>query len=411
MRYLTIIISVFLLSGCKEETKFISLEKTIEKHKKILGPPAENPEKFEVQIIYTQIDRDASNNPSFTNYEYNVAPEKYYYPASTIKMPLAFLALEKLNLLRRENVNKYSSLKIDSVRAPQTAVRYDSSSQDYKASIAHYIKKIFLVSDNDASNRLYEFLGQDYINDRLSEKDFKNVRFVHRLGNANFGPKENRFTNPITFYHNDKPTFRQDEVAAVNIHPNQLSDAIKGKGFIDSNDSLILEPFNFTQKNFVGLRDHVGMLRSVLFPESMPRHQQFQLNRDDEDFLLKYMSMYPGESDYPKYGPEKYESYVKFFMFGDRETDIPKNIRIFNKVGYAYGYLTDIAYIVDFENKIEFMLAATVHVNENQIYNDGVYEYDEIGLPFLAELGNVIYHLELKRPRANEPSLSKFNVH
>jgi len=411
MRYLTIIISVFLLTGCKEETKFISLEKTIEKHKKILGPPAENPEKYEVQIIYTQIDRDASNKPSFTNYEYNVAPEKYYYPASTIKMPLAFLALEKLNLLRREYVNKYSSLKIDSVRAPQTAVRYDSSSQDYKASIAHYIKKIFLVSDNDASNRLYEFLGQDYINDRLSEKDFKNVRIIHRLGNSAFGPKENRYTNPIIFHKHDIPIFKQDELAAVNIHPNQHADAIKGKGYIDSNDSLVLQPFNFTQKNFVGLRDHVGMLRSVLFPESMPRHQQFQLNKDDEDFLLKYMSMYPGESDYPKYGPEKYESYVKFFMFGDRETDIPKNIRIFNKVGYAYGYLTDIAYIVDFENKIEFMLAATVHVNENQIYNDGVYEYDEIGLPFLAELGNVIYHLELKRPRANEPSLSKFNVH
>lgn len=411
MRYLIIIISVFLFIGCKEETKFISLEKTLEKHKEILGPPAKNPEKYEVQIIYTQIDRDASNKPSFTNYEYNVDPNKYYYPASTIKMPMAFLALEKLNLLNRLNINKYSSLKIDSVRAPQTAVRYDSSSKDYKASIAHYIKKIFLVSDNDASNRLYEFLGQDYINDRLSEKDFKNVRFVHRLGSTAFGPKENRFTNPITFYHNDEPSFRQEEVTAVNIHPNQLADAIKGKGYIDSNDSLVLKPFNFTQKNFVGLRDHVGMLRSVLFPESMPRHQQFQLNKDDEDFLLKYMSMYPGESDYPKYGPEKYESYVKFFMFGDRETDIPKNIRIFNKVGYAYGYLTDIAYIVDFENKIEFMLAATVHVNENQIYNDGVYEYDEIGLPFLAKLGNVIYDIELERPRANEPSLSKFNVH
>lgn len=411
MKYLTIFISVFLFFGCQEETKFISLDKTLEKHKKILGPPAKNPEKYEVQIIYTQINRDASNKPNFTNYEYNVEPNKYYYPASTIKMPLAFLALEKLNLLNRLNINKYSSIKIDSVRAPQTAVRYDSSSQDYKASIAHYIKKIFLVSDNDASNRLYEFLGQDYINDRLSEKDFKNVRIIHRLGNAAFGPTENRFTNPITFYHNDKPTLTQDEVAAVNIHPNQLVDAIKGKGYIDSNDSLILEPFNFTQKNFVGLRDHAGMLRSVLFPESMPRHQQFQLNKDDEDFLLKYMSMYPGESDYPKYGPEKYESYVKFFMFGDREIDIPKNIRIFNKVGYAYGYLTDIAYIVDFENKIEFMLAATVHVNENQVYNDGVYEYDEIGLPFLAELGKVIYNIELNRPRANEPSLSKFNVH
>lgn len=411
MRYLISLFFIISFIGCTDETKFVSLEKTIENNKERLGPPAQDPEKYELQIIYTQIDRDESNNPSFTNFEYQVAPEKYYYPASTIKMPLAFLALEKLHLLQRKNVDKYSPLKIDSVRAPQTAVSSDSSSQDYTASIAHYIKKIFLVSDNDASNRLYEFLGQDYINDRLAEKDFKNLRIVHRLGNAAFGPKENRFTNPFTFFHNGKPTYNQAEKTAVNIHPNQQMEAIKGKGYIDGNDSLVLKPFDFSQKNFVGLRDHVGMLRSVLFPESVPRHQRFDLNEDDESFLLKYMSMYPEESDYPKYGAEKYQSYVKFFMFGDNEDDIPKNIRIFNKVGYAYGYLTDIAYIVDFENKIEFMLAATVHVNENQIYNDGVYEYDEIGLPFLAELGKVIYNIELDRPRANEPLLTKFNVH
>ncbi|MDP9231009.1 MAG: glycoside hydrolase family 9 protein, partial [Bacteroidota bacterium] len=35
-------------------------------------------------------------------------------------------------------------------------------------SIAQYIKKIFLVSDNDAYNRLYEFLGQQTINDKLA---------------------------------------------------------------------------------------------------------------------------------------------------------------------------------------------------------------------------------------------------
>ena len=411
MRQLLILLTALLYFSCNEDTKFVSLEKTLKKHQQQLGPPAADPDKYEVQIIYTQINRDESNKPSFKNFEYNVAPEKYYYPASTIKMPLAFLALEKLNLLQIKNLNKYSKLKIDSVRPPQTAVLLDSSSQDYNASIAHYIKKIFLVSNNDASNRLYEFLGQDYINDRLMQKDYKNVRIIHRLGNSAFGPMENRFTNPFTFYYEGIPIMKQAEIAAVNIHPNQHKDAIKGKGYFDARDSLILKPFDFTQKNFIGLRDHVGMLRSVLFPESMPRHQQFKLSKGDQDFLLNYLSMYPEESDYPKYGSDKYQSYVKFLMFGDNDADIPKNIRIFNKVGYAYGYLTDIAYIVDFKNQVEFMLAATVHVNENQIYNDGVYEYNEIGLPFLAELGKVIYNIELNRSRNYKPTLSKFNVH
>jgi hypothetical protein len=69
--------------------------------------------------------------------------------------------------------------------------------------------------------------------------------------------------------------------------------------------------------------------------------------------------------------------------------------------------ITDCSYIVDFENGIEFILAATIHVNSNGIYNDGKYEYDEIGIPFLAELGRVIYNYELNRPRNRPPDLSR----
>jgi hypothetical protein len=83
-------------------------------------------------------------------------------------------------------------------------------------------------------------------------------------------------------------------------------------------------------------------------------------------------------------------------MFGDSKDVIPDNIKIYSKSGLAYGYLTDNAYIVDDINKIEFFLSATIHVNENQIYNDDNYEYDEIGLPFLAKLGRLIYDYELK---------------
>ena len=89
---------------------------------------------------------------------------------------------------------------------------------------------------------------------------------------------------------------------------------------------------------------------------------------------------------------------------------MPDSVRIFNKVGLAYGYVTDNAYIVDFERGIEFLLTAVVLVNENGIFNDGAYEYDEVGLPFLAELGRVIYAYELERKRAHRPDLGKWRV-
>jgi hypothetical protein len=93
---------------------------------------------------------------------------------------------------------------------------------------------------------------------------------------------------------------------------------------------------------------------------------------------------------------------------GSQKGAIPKNIRIFNKVGDAYGQLTDVAYIVDFEKKIEFFLSATIYCNKDGILNDDHYDYETIGFPFMKQLGQVIYHLELKRKRKIIPDLSPF---
>ena len=93
-------------------------------------------------------------------------------------------------------------------------------------------------------------------------------------------------------------------------------------------------------------------------------------------------------------------------MYGGSAESVPESIRIFNKVGDAYGFLTDAAYIVDFERGIEFLLAATVYTNANQTFNDNVYEYDETGFPFLRDLGQAIYEIELARTRAHPPDLS-----
>ncbi|MEI4563231.1 hypothetical protein, partial [Klebsiella pneumoniae] len=83
---------------------------------------------------------------------------------------------------------------------------------------------------------------------------------------------------------------------------------------------------------------------------------------------------------------------------------MPKNVRVFNKVGWAYGFLTDASYIVDFENKTEFMLAATIYVNSDGILNDNKYEYETIGWPFMYQLGQILYQYELQRERKYKPN-------
>jgi len=52
-----------------------------------------------------------------------------------------------------------------------------------------------------------------------------------------------------------------------------------------------------------------------------------------------------------------------------------------------------VAYVKD-RNGIEFFLTATILTNKNEIFNDNNYEYDQLGIPFLAALGREIYQFE-----------------
>lgn len=371
------------------------------------GEILKNIETYEIQILYTQIDRDKNNKPSFRSYSYRVNPKEYFYPASTVKFPAAVLALEKLNRLGIQNLNKFTSLRIDSASGGQTSVTHDSSAENNRPSIAHYVKKVFLVSDNDAFNRLYEFLGQRELNEGLWKKGFKDVRLMHRLSIAR-SAEQNRATNPFTFFEKGKVIYQQPLVINPIIFENKLKTTRRGKGFIKG-DSLINEPKDFSGNNYFGIATQQNILKAVMFPEVVSAKQRFQLTADDYRFLYKYMSMLPRECAYPEYDPTEYhESYVKFFMFGDSKQPISPNIRIFNKVGEAYGYLSDNAYIVDFENKVEFLLTAVIYVNADSIFNDDKYEYDTIGFPFLANLGRVIYDYEKTRPRKHVPNLEEF---
>ena len=126
--------------------------------------------------------------------------------------------------------------------------------------------------------------------------------------------------------------------------------------------------------------------------------------------MYRYLSQFPSETPDPKYDTaEFYDSYVKFF-FRDSTRRMPPGVRVFNKVGWAYGFLTDVSYVADFRNKVEYMLSATLYVNRDEILNDNKYEYKSVGWPFLYQLGQTIYQYELQRQRSFKPDLSAFKI-
>jgi len=367
-----------------------------------------DPNNYRLQIIYTQINRDKNNTPSFKNYYFNVDSMFYYNPASTVKLPLAILSLQKLNELHVAGVNKNTSMQFDSAYSHQEKELHDSTSETGLPSVAHFIKKAFLISDNDAYNRMYEFVSQQMINEDLQRKGYKGVRITRQF--MGFTEDENRHTNPINFIDKDEKIIYQQPMQ-YNADSFNFSHIIKiGKAHLNSSDSLINEPIDFTKANNVPLEVYQRILQSVLFPQFVPLKQRFDLTKEDHAFLKQYLSQYPSETNYPKYDTsEYYDSYVKFF-FRNSTHAMPSYVRVFNKVGWAYGFLTDISYVVDFKNNIEFMLAATVYVNSDEVLNDDKYDYDSVGWPFMYQLGQTIYDYELNRERKYKPDLSDFKI-
>ncbi|WP_243751608.1 serine hydrolase [Niastella caeni] len=364
------------------------------------------PDTFHCQFIYTKIDRDKNNQPHFTNYYYRVNRTEYFNPASMVKLPTALLALEKINTLSKYGINKYTTMLTDSAYSRQTKVKYDSSAANLLPSVAHYVKKIFLVSDNDAYNRLYEFVGQQTLNERLWQMGYIDIRITRRFVTMN--EDENRHTNPLRFMQGDSLLYLQ--YAAYNPVPfNFKRKLLIGRAHYNRQDSLIRKPMDFTTHNNFPLEDMQQILQTVLFPNSVPEKKRFRLQPEDYAFLHRYMSELPSESNCPHYDTtEFFDSYTKFFMFKAWRSKIPSHIRIFNKTGWSYGFLTDVAYIVDFKNKIEFMVSGNIYVNSDGVLNDDKYEYEETGYPFFKEVGNIIYQYELKRKRKYVPDLSAF---
>lgn len=369
----------------------------------------QNRDSFRVQIMYTQIDRDKKNRPVFTDYGFHLNPNEYFYPASTVKMPVAFLALEKLSKAKRAGVpvNLQTTMITDSI----DMIKHINKLQDTvpnRSTIERFIKQIFLVSDNDAFNRLYEYLGQEAIQQSLTAKGYPDAIIRHWLS-VSRTDEQNRRSSNVTFLTNTGGLLTtQPPTESKAVFPPFQSRL--GKGYY-AGSQLVNEPFVFDSKNRVYLHDFHRMLQTVIMPDAFPKKQRFDFTKEDYQFLYRWMSAFPSESESPKYDTSKVgDASAKFLFYGAAKGRAPKHIRIFNKIGGAYGFLTDVCYFVDFEKKIEFFLSATILCNSDGVFNDDKYDYDTVGYPFLKNIGQLIYEHEVQRKKKRLPDLSRYKI-
>ena len=362
--------------------------------------------QYELQIIYTQINRDAQNIPHFTEHTYHLNPHHYFNPASLVKLPVCLLALEKLHTL--PNVTPRSIMATGTAYRCQIPVPFAApADSDRTATVGNYIKRMLLVSDNLAYNRLYEFLGQRPLNERLRELGYPNVRITRRF--APCDTAANRHTNPITFltpkptpYISSPPSSTRFHTAAPWPRPPRPR--------LPSRPPPHPEPYDFTTANHLPLPAITNLLKPLSSQKPFPPPNTPSSPPADYAFLRRYLHATPHESGYSLYkAPGYFDAYKKYLYYG-RNPALPqeKALRSYNIVGMSHGYLADIAYFADSLHQSEFLLSAVLYVNADGILNDGAYEYDSVGLPFLAQLGQQIRHYEAHRPRQFSPNLTEF---
>ncbi len=363
----------------------------------IFKPYLDHARKYKIRIIYTQIDRDAKNQPHFKHHSFGLNRSSYLYPASVVKLPTAALTLEKMRKLNIPGLDLNTNMRTEAGSGCQTQDPQPQNGLRTFSSLGSHLRRMLGVSDDNAYNRLYEFLGQAKINDRLWAMGYPDVRILTRL-ETSCSPAEHRITNPVIFVDTDsRVIYSQPLVKNPRIFFNPLF-AHGPKDAAHQFQKNKKKRRNFVFSNLLFLEDAHLMLQSLIFPESVPVKARFKITREDREFLMNLLSMKPRDCLGSEYDPKEYpDSYCNYLLYGQDDAPQDEAVKIYNVVGMAYGLMHDAAYITDEKNGVEFMLSASIYTSGNGGKDEDPYEYALVGKPFMKELGRLFYEHERAR--------------
>ena len=381
MKQLACLLLSIILFGCSLETNPI---KSSFRKNDFLKEIINEKEDYEIQILLTKIDQ-YNSKVDFQEYKYQLDDNKYFYPASTIKLPIVVLTLKKINELR----SKGSEITLKS----KITLNYkDDYSElvirDSITSFQNLIADVFLVSDNSASNILIDFIGYNYFNHEMENAGFDKTYLNHKF-------------NPDPYVNSTWQISDLDNNIISSINDNQkIIKADEKTNGLEKGErryfkgEILDESLNFSEKNRSSITDMHNLIKYIFYPEIFDSTNTFNLNVEDYDFLRYWMSRFTYEDIGEKFiGDENFfETYNKFFIHGDEQSVSNEQIRVYNKIGQAYGTSIDNGLIKNYQDNVEFILTATIYTNKNKVINDNLYEYDDLAVPFLAKLSRAIYN-------------------
>lgn len=361
----------------------------------------EDPE-FRVQVLVSHVGTGASGRARLSRSAFRLGGE-YFYPASAVKLAAAVAALQVIDDLGRRH-GDVDLLDVPLEIAPlfpgDTPAREDPTNRPSGAiTVGHEIRKLSLVSDNQAFNRLFDLVGHDELNAAMHDLGFDSAVMAHRLSDPRTIP-DMKASAAVTFHPPNRGPILVPPRTGSLAPANRGNGLHIGSGHLN-NGVLVAEPMDFTRRNGMSLLDLQDLLVAVVRPDIETGRPPLGLTDRHRRWLLEAMTEYPRESDNPVY-PATADDALKPLLPGVRrvfpETAPDRRIQITNKMGGAYGFTVENAYLRHPASGRAVFVAAVIYTNRDGILNDDRYEYDTVARPFLADLGEMVARRWLRDP-------------
>jgi hypothetical protein len=354
-----------------------------------------NAEEYRLQILVSEV-REEHGKPIIIRHGYRVGAE-YFYPASTVKLCGAVAALQALEKLSAEHHTGDlldAPMEIAPLFPGDAAQTNDATNlKSGRITVGHELRKLALVSDNQAYNWLFELVGHAELNHAMHELGLRSVSLNHRLSETRNIPNP-LATAEVRLLPEGFPPITIPARASELKLTNTAARLLIGRGFMRG-EQVVNEPMNFAGRNGISLVDLQNLLIKVTRPDIELGTPPLKLAPAHRAFLLQAMTEYPRESANPVYDAKEFpDHWSKYLLPGVRRVfpnqQPGERIQSTGKNGRAYGFSIENSYLRNPQNGRAVFVTAVLYTNADGILNDDKYDYETVADPFLANLGELV---------------------
>lgn len=353
-------------------------------------------EEHRLQVLVTEVPKaesagSASAQAPLRRHGFRVDAE-YFYPASTVKLAIAGAALAAMERLAAAGVAPIgidTPLRFHPVFEDEQIEEHDASDTERGCiSLGHEVRKVMLVSDNPASNRLFTFVGHREVNEMLWTAGFPSARINHRLEVART-PEQNRRTGRVDLLDAPQGTTithipeRTSELCRDNMGVPGLevghTHVVSGK--------VLARPMSFLQKNRMSLLDLQNLLLSIARPDLPLDVPGVQFSPANRALLVEAMTEFPARSRNPRYDAAAYPDHFAKPLLPGLRAQLGAGVSVTSKVGQAWGFTIENALVRHERLRVDLAVTATIYANSRGVLGDDSYDDKTIAEPFMADLG------------------------